>query len=473
MRMRSVRSLGKPHAPTLPAIAFLIVYAVLLLCVPSQLIFAPLGAPGTPANMWGIFGLLWWVCATLGGLNPVRGITPTRVAAAALTAAVLASYANGMADGWYAPPSVRQSTDELWTLVSQSVPEVTAAMVKAADRGLLSFAGWMGVVLVAAEGLRSWRDVERLVDWLTWLGAFVATLGIIQFFTGLDIAGLFVIPGLTPNADFGGVVSRSVLNRVSSTAVHPIEFGVVLAGLFPLALHRTLRPGRSRRNLVPTVLIFTGAFMSVSRSAVLALFVIFIVLFLGWPARRRIRALQLAPLAIVALRVGIPGLVGTIVALFTNLNNDPSVSGRTQDYGVVFAVYGEHPLLGRGLFTFVPRYYRILDNQYLTSLIELGAIGLAILVVFLGTGYFCARSAFHHARTVQSRHLGLVLSASMLGQTLSMFTFDEWGFPMAAGLTFLTGGIAGAVWRLAYQEDPNRPGVRGAETPRPAELENA
>ena len=44
----------------IPAVFFISVYAFLLLCIPSQLIIRPIGSPGTPANLWGIFCLLWW-----------------------------------------------------------------------------------------------------------------------------------------------------------------------------------------------------------------------------------------------------------------------------------------------------------------------------------------------------------------------------------------------------------------------------
>ncbi|KQW48835.1 hypothetical protein ASC77_08895 [Nocardioides sp. Root1257] len=437
----------------MPAVAIVVAYAVLLLCIPSQLIFGPLGAPGTPANMVGIAGLLWWACATIAGQNPVRGLTPTRFVVLLLTCAVLAAYVNGMVKGWYAPPNMRANTDELWTLVTPTVDETTTAMISAADRGLLSFAGWMGVVLVTAEGLRSWRDLDLLVEWLCWLGSFVAVLGLVQFFTGYDIAALFQIPGLTANAAFGEVVSRSVLNRVSATAVHPIEFGVVMGCLFPLALHRALMRWGSRAATFPALLIGVAAFISVSRSAVLVVGAAFIVLLIGWPARWRWNALMLAPVAVVGLRLAIPGLVGTLYSLFSNLQNDPSVKGRTGDYSVVMGLYEQHAVLGRGLFTFVPRYYRILDNQYLMVLVELGVVGLVSCLLFFIVSFFSARRAARHALRPESRHLGLAVSASLVGMALAYATFDAWGFPMAAGMTFLLAGICGATWRLTSEEE--------------------
>ncbi len=249
-------------------------------------------------------------------------------------------------------------------------------MIDAADRGLISFGAWIGIVLVTADGVRSWQDLDRLVRWLTTIAAFVAALGIVQFFTGMDIAGLFVIPGLTPNSDFGAVASRSVLNRVASTAAHPIEYGVVLAALFPLALHRTIFRWGQRYAMVPTFLIGVGMFLSVSRGAVLAVAVALVVLLIGWPWPWKVRALTILPFAVVGLRVAIPGLVGTLVSFFANAETDPSVEGRTQDYAAVHVLWAEHPYFGRGLFTFVPQYFRILDNEYLMLLVELGGSGI-------------------------------------------------------------------------------------------------
>ena len=441
----------------LPACGFVVLYAVLLLCIPSQLIFRPLGAPGTPANLLGLCALVWWGAATIGGLNPVKRFTPTRITVSLLATAVLASYVAGMLQGWYAPLDVRQETDEFWTLVPPTVMETTGAMITAADRGLLSFAAWMGIVLMVSEGLRSWRDLELVVEWLVWLGTAVAAIGILQFSTGLNLAAFFTIPGLSANSEFGAVVSRSVLNRVSATAVHPIEYGVVLAGLLPLAVHRIIRCwGRPLASL-PAVVIFVGCFMSVSRSAVLVVLVAFLVLLAGWPPRRRLQALMVMPFAVVGLRIAVPGLVGTLVSLFKNVVNDPSVSGRTNDYGVVVAVMGDSPWFGRGLFTFVPRYYRIVDNQYLMFGVELGMVGLLAVVIFLVVAFSQAHTAHRRARDAGSRDVSLALSASVAGVLVSFVTFDALGFPMAAGLMMLLVGLAGASWRLATLEDPASP----------------
>jgi O-antigen ligase len=441
----------------LPASGFVVLYAAFLLLIPSQLIFRPLGAPGTPANMLGLCALAWWVAATIGGLNPVKRFTPTRIVLLVLACGILGSYASGMLNGWYAPPDVRQETDEFWTLVPPGVSETTGAMVSAADRGLLTFAAWAGIVLMVSEGLRSWRDLELVVDWLVWLGAVVAAIGIIQFVSGVNLASYISVPGLSANAAFGLVDSRSVLNRVSATAVHPIEYGVVMAGLLPLAAHRMIRRWGTPLAALPALVIFVGCFMSVSRSAVIVVGVSFVVLLIGWPARWRRNALLLAPVAIVGLRVAVPGLVGTLVSLFKNFFNDPSVSGRTSDYGVVMGVIDDNPLFGRGLFTFIPRYYRIVDNQYLLFGVELGLVGVLAFGLFMVVSFVQAYAAHRRALEASSRDVSLAVAAATAGVLVSFVTFDALGFSMAAGLLMLLVGLGGACWRLATLEDVRSP----------------
>jgi O-antigen ligase len=468
-RLRSVwpqrgRHVASAATLRVPAVVFLIVYCGLLLCVPSQLIVRHMGAPGTPANLWGVCGLLWWSCATLAGQNPVRGMTPLRVSALLLVAAVLGSYTSGMTMGWYAPAGLHQTSDDISNLITPSVTTISGSMMSAANRGLISFACWLGVVLLAGEGLRSWRDLDLLVTWVCRLGAFVALLGFVQYFWGIDIAGYFRIPGLIANAQFGIVDSRSVLHRVSSTAVHPIEYGVVLGGIFPLALHRTIHRWGQRFALVPSLLIGVGMLLSVSRSAVLVAAVSFLILVVGWPVAWRRRAFVLTPILLVLTRLAFPGLLGTLYSLFHDLNGDPSVKGRTQDYHVVFHLYSQQPVFGRGMFTFIPLYYRVLDNQILIFLLELGAVGLVAVLLFFLVAWVCARSAYRFAVTSEHRHLGLCLSASLAGVIVSYLTFDAWSFPMAAGVTFVLVGLSHAVWRLTDDETggpPRLSSVRG------------
>lgn len=465
-------SSARGHGHFLPAWAFVATYTALLLCVPTRLIVGPIGAPGTPANLLAIVGLLWWTCAVLGGLGTVRGLTPVRVAFATFAAACLVSYASGHLHGWSQPADIHQRTDRLWE--SADVAQVTDVVSSASDRGLLALAGWAGVLLVTSEGIRTWAQLEKLVDWIVRLATIVGAMAVAQYFTGVNMAAYLHIPGLVGLIDFGNALSRSDLNRVVATSSHPIELGVVMAALLPLAMHRALREPRRLTPWISVALVGVAALMSVSRSAVVVLGVAFVVLVVGWPMKIRIiAAVAAVPLAL-GLRAALPGLLGTIRSLFTGLEGDPSVAGRTDDYPLVFRLIEMRPLHGQGLYTFVPMVYRTVDNQLLVMLLEVGVLGTAAFALLFVTSQVAAWAPRRLRLDHQKQQLGFAVSASLLGIVTSFVTFDALSFRQVAGLTFLFMGLAGAVHNLARVSasasppSPPAAAIDAGETPRRA-----
>lgn len=431
---------------SLPAVTFSVVYVALLLVVPARLAIAQIGAPGTLASLWGISCLALWALATIGGWNPYSW-SPTRVGVLAFAMSVGASYAAGHFAGWYQPADVQQALGQgrRWQLVSMD--ELTVAVTSAGDRGLLAMAGWLGILLITAEGMRSWRDLELLATWVVRVASVVAALGIVQYFTGLNVASYIQIPGLSPLSELA-TFERSTLNRVVSTAQHPIELGVAMAALLPLALHRSIH---NRRIVawVPTALIGLMVLMSVSRSAMIVAGGAVLVLFLGWPNRRRLWFLAGIPVVALAARAAFPGLLGTIQGLFAHFGDDPSIDARTADYAIAIRMFLENPVFGKGLFTWVPLYYRTLDNQVLVILLELGVVGMLTFFALIAIALFSGVGCRWRGADERSGHLGLSIAAGLLGMTLSYVTFDTLGFRQAAGVTFLLVGMAGAAWNLS------------------------
>lgn len=447
-----------PGSSTIPAVWLLVAWAALLLLLPSELVLPQIGAAGTPANLLGLGFLLWWACAKLAGR--IRApLNPMHVALGLLVLAVLIALANGMAHGWTRPADIRQPADAVWTLTPISQQELFEKSLLGGMRGLIAIGSWVGVTLLVMDGLRSWRDVDRLIAAVVWMSAVVAAIGIYQYFTGDNLARFIRIPGLSATYEIGASISRSVLNRVSSTTTHPIEFCVVLTTVLPLAIHRALHPhkvgtfNRIVAYYLPAALIGVAIPMAVSRSGIVALFVVMVVLFIGWPNNRRLWVLVLAPPTAILMRSALPGLLGTIRSLFSQGTTDPSVTARTADYGAVLDIYSQQPWFGRGSFTFIPQYYRVLDNQILLNLVELGAIGLAASLGIFFVGYYLGRYCKRHGLTEERRHLGLALSAGILAMLITYATFDAWGFAKAGAITFLLLGLAGAARRLSHTPD--------------------
>lgn len=406
---------------------------VLIFAVPSMLVFQPLGAGATPAALMGTVLFLWWASGRLLG-NDYSG---QRVAARPVHWAMAFFAATLLLSNWAGNFSARSALE-----------------TSSADRAMLLIVAWAGVALIAADGLTRRESVDRVLHALVVGAAAMSVVGMLQFFFGLDIARFVSIPGLTPRSDLAFIQERSIFRRVAGTAGHPIEFGVTLALILPLAVHFVVSPNgnRRRRDVVALGLIAAAIPMSLSRSATLGAIVAGAVLFAGWTGAQRRKALIIAPAFAIVMRLLVPGLLGTIKSLFLNLGNDPSIQGRTDDYAYVEQFFAKSPIVGRGWGTFVPEQYTTLDNQYLGQAVETGVLGVAALLSLFIVGVTCARGVRLRANDEGTRHLGQALAASVAVAMVTFITFDGLGFPMVTLTTFLLLGVTGALWRLSVTE---------------------
>ncbi|SDS36980.1 O-antigen ligase [Actinopolymorpha singaporensis] len=408
------------------------VFVAVLMLLPSRYVVGPLGAAGTPAGLMAVACMLWYLSALITPhTTPVRGRQPLRTVVVFFVGSVLASYA-----------------------AMQTEPR-PALEINGADRGLILAAGWAGIALLAADGISRLERLEVLRRRLVTGGSIVAALGLVQFFSGIDIAGYLAVPGLTANSDSSSVLRRDEFNRPMATATHPIELGVVLTMLLPLALHGLLhaRPGTVWRHRIQVFLLLATIPMTVSRSAILGVLVAAVVMVPVWSGKIRAVVLIVLGCGTVAMQAVVPGLMGTIRNLVTSIGSDSSTTARTDDYGAVLAAVTHRPWFGQGLGTYLPMTYRILDNQYLGSVVETGLVGLAALLALFAAGWLLARGARRASSNPEVRHLAQCFAATMAVAGFSFGTFDALSFPMVTNLTFLMLGCCAALWRLA-RENP-------------------
>jgi polysaccharide biosynthesis protein PslJ len=409
-------------------VTILRIYVVLLVLIPPTYIVEPLGGVGTPATVVALVALMLWGVGLLApGTHLCRTVVPVRVVMGLFVATTFLSYA--VAHVRYVP----------------------AVELLASDRALLQLFGWAGVVLLAAEGLRDREELYRVLRVFVAAVAVMALVGLFQFRFGIDFAeNVKRIPGLHQNADLVSIQDRSGFRRPAGTATHPIEFGCVIAMTLPLALHlaRFDLARSAARRWFPVAAILIGIPVAVSRSAVLASLVAAIVIFIGLDPRIRPRALAVAAGFIVLTYATTPGLLGTLGGLFVNAGSDSSISYRTGDYSTVGEFIQQSPLLGRGPGTFVAGAYIILDNQYLLTAIEIGLVGLAVVIGYLLAAAFLGRGARHASKEPAIRDLGQALAATSLASAVAAITFDAFSFLMFAGVVPLGLGIAGGLWKL-------------------------
>lgn len=417
----------------------LVVYVVILTATPSELVIGPLGAAGTPAGIIGLGFLVWWTASVVANSPSTRKGSAPKWLLGTFATALLLSYLAGM-----------------------SRPLSTATEVNSSDRAMLVLCGWCGVTLLVTDGISSREQLDRLLRILSVAASLIALLGMLQFFFGLDIARLIRIPGLTANHQFGGLIERSTFRRVSGTTSHPIEFGVVLSSVLPIAVHyaRFATSRASAYRFWAAVALIAGALpLSVARSGMLGGAIALAIMFFTWPAPLRRRVLLAVAAGGAVMSVVVPGLLGTIRGLFTNAASDPSTGGRTADYAPSFAYFSQAPLFGRGYGTFIPDVYRTLDNQYLGLLVEGGIVVVVATLALFGGSIAVARRVRRKVSGEEERDLAQSLVAAMAVIAVNAATFDLFGFAMCASLLFLLIGCVGAMDALYSPDDaiPVRP----------------
>ena len=419
--------------PTTLAGCFIAVTVLL----PSSLTVGPLGAAGSPGTMIGIAAFVWWGLSHIGSSEAMAGgRQPIRIGIFIFGASILLSY--GAAFSRVIPP----------------------LEVSAANRGLLELFGLAGIALLLADGIpdRERLDVlgRRLVFWVAILGV----LGVIQYLTKTTFVSFYTrLPGFELSPGSLPVLGiRGGFVRVQGTAASPIEFGLVMTAVLPLAVHYALYAPRRKRlaSWFAVALIAIGIPLSGSRAGVVGFAAAFFVLFLGWNLRRRTTAVAVILGSLGLLRAVRPGLLGTLVGNLLHTSSDPDVTHRQQDLARSGFLLANSVWFGRGFNTFIPKEFTppgqpvaSLDNQYLGTLIETGVVGLVSLILLLIIWMFTALGARRRAHDERTRDLGLALTASSAVLIVGFYVFDVFSFDVIANTMFVLLGITGALWRLA------------------------
>ena len=431
MAASSLARTAAPVRPRTDSVTWLIVYVVLLYAIPSRLVIEQLGSAGAPSLLVGLLLFAGWAVFQLGQISRDIGMLsrrPVRIALVIFLLCVGVSY-----------------------LVAMTRP-MDADEVSPSDVALLSVLSWSGALLVANDGIQSESRLRTMTRWLTWAGCAMALLGLLQFITGTPIIDRIEIPGLR-SAEFD-VFRRDGFIRPSGTATHPIEFGVILTMLLPIALHNAQYDSRAPllARWFPPLAIAVAIALTFSRSAYLSVAVASMVMLIGWPNKTRKIFLGAAAVLAAALFTAVPRLFGTIAAMFRNVDNDPSIASRTDSYDLFWEFFVNWPLFGRGLGTFLPKY-RIFDNQYLMLLVGIGVIGTLAFVALLLVGMYLGGRVSARSLTSAGSDAGLSLCAAIAAGAVSLATFDAFAFPMTMGTLFLVLGMAGAAHRLTFAHE--------------------
>ena len=329
------------------------------------------------------------------------------------------------------------------------------------NKKLMFFLSFILVLYVAASVVRRLDDVDFLAKSLVAGGAIVGFFAIVESRTGFNVFNQLdrVIPILQPGSDMEPEAYQrygAARLRVFGSAQHPIALSAALALLTPLAVYLRQRNGE-RRWLICLALLVAGCAAGVSRTGIVMLVVVGIVFLWLRPREVRRRWPALIPVLII-LKLVLPGTLGAIKQSFSPPGGliaeqkslpGQSGSGRVADIGPALTEWRRQPLLGQGFGTRVidpgirgPQA-NILDNQWLGTLLETGAVG------FFGWLWFFARVVRRFGRASREDDsargwLFVSLAAAVCAFGVGMFTYDAFAFIQVSFLLFILVGIGSA-----------------------------
>ena len=334
-------------------------------------------------------------------------------------------------------------------------------------KGLTFFVSFFFVMYFVSSAVKTRRSIDRLVMLLVGGGTIVAIAAVWEWKTGTNWFNSLgrVIPGL----DYQEVAQvttpgRGDRVRAYASAQHSIALGAALAMVMPLSVYLYRRTQKYWWMAAAAILTF-GALATGSRTAVIMLATTLVV-FLRLKRRATVRLLPLLVPLLVAVQVVMPGTLGTFRAVFfpkdglvaeEQAEAGQTGSGRLADVGPSLEEWGRTPLFGQGFGTRLPTDSDgqvnaiILDDQWLSSLLELGAVGfIALLWLFLRA----TKRLRHRARTNDNPHGWLLtaLSAAITAYAIGMITYDAFSFIQVTFLLFIVFGIAAAALRLPDRE---------------------
>jgi hypothetical protein len=244
--------------------------------------------------------------------------------------------------------------------------------------------------------------------------------------------------------------------------------------LLPLVVYLIRKTGQLRWWIVAVLL--TCAMLATSSRTGIVMLVVVIVVFL-WLRPRETKRLWPAvfPL-LLAAHIAVPGALGTVKESFfpsggllkeqstVVRGNELRANGRLAKVGPSLKEWEEKPLFGVGAGTRVVGFQVkfnnafILDDQWLGTLLDVGALGIcAYLWLFCRAVRRCGRAA--KADETARGWLLTGLAASMAAFAVGMITFDAFSFIQVTFLFWITLSLSAVLLRA---NPPLAPAPAGA-----------
>ena len=348
-------------------------------------------------------------------------------------------------------------------------------------KGLTFFISFVLLHYLIVSVVRSRQTIERLTKFLVSGVAVAAVFAVVEQRTGFNLFDH--ISNVIPFLQFDGPIEtvRDGLIRSVGSAQHPIALGVLFAMTVPLGL--ALAFGSGWRWAIPTGLVLVGVMSSASRTPIVVLIVVALVI--TWLKPRE--ALRLLPLLlplVIVIKLALPGSIATVKHAFLpegglvqeqaqlSAEADPMLAGgRVRVIGPSLREAGTRPVFGLGFatrqtgFNNPLRNAPILDNQWLSLLLEIGLVGfIGWVALFVAAVRRLGRAS--RRRAGPEGWLPVGFAAAIAGFAAGMFTYDSLTFVQIAFVFWTVISLAAALLLADADEAGTEPST--ARLARPA-----
>jgi polysaccharide biosynthesis protein PslJ len=409
---------------------------------------------------------------TLGGGMPVA-LEPYRVLVAIVIAAWLLAVLVDPKIPWrktgFERPIIAFSVVALISIALNLGWITGTGITSAVLKQVSILASFILTAFFVASAIRTRRQLDSIVVLLVAGGTLIAILTLIEWKTSRNLFNRLdtFIPIL--RIDPGAVLANDIRGgrvRAYASAEHPIALGALLVLILPLAVYLYRRKGKLIWMLAAALLVF-GALATGSRTAAGMLAALLVAFF--W--MKRAETLRLLPMLIplcIACQIVMPGTLGTFKAIIfpaggsviaEQQGGQGAGEGRIADLGPSLEQWSRTPFFGQGFGSRLTSLSdplvnaRILDNQWLASLLEVGALGvLALLWLYVRSVRMLARRAKRDATPYG--WLLASLGAALTAYAVGMLTYDAFSFIQVTFVSFILLGLAAAALRLDPARDP-------------------
>jgi hypothetical protein len=286
---------------------------------------------------------------------------------------------------------------------------------------------------VVASSLRP-TEVRRLIVFMVGLASITAIGVIVEYRTGFNAFytwGEKLLPGVTPPADIGTYDSIGRKTIVGPT-IHPLAAAMMLSLVLPFAVMGLLRTEDRRAKVFYAVAaaLMIGAAAATQRKTAFIVPAVCLVALTAYRPRMLLKRAPLGVVLAVGIAVAAPGALAGVVdqlkpSAFTGVL---TTQDRISDYDAIRPEVVNHPLFGRGYDSFDQKRYRILDNQYLTLLVNVGIVGvlgyLGIMLSAFLLAHRCARSY-----DPDRAWFGPAAASAIIGLTIGSALLDTLALP--------------------------------------------